>query len=193
MKIYPNHPSFRSLIKIVIGISLTMAFLVSAFPATTAQAKVKCVAYYTVKEGDTTPKIAQTFGLKWGEIANANDMEYPYKLKPGLRLCIPEEGSTEKSKSTTKGTVTVTSRGNLITITASGFSKKGSHYVKVRDVSTAVGGWYKIGKLNVPKKSSVTGYYVLPKQLKGSIYLEVCLKEGTTDEKICRVVLHRYV
>lgn len=193
MKIYHIRPSFRSMIKVAIGITLTTAFLVSAFPVTPAQAKVKCVAYYTVKEGDTTPKIAHTFGLKWGEIANANDLEYPYKLKPGLRLCIPEEGSVEKSKSTTKGTVTVTSRGNLITITASGFSKKGSYYVKVRDVSTEVGGWHKLGKLSVPKKSSVTGYYVLPKQLKGSIYLQVCLKEGTTDEKICRVVLHRYV
>ena len=64
---------------------IVIALVVAALPQS-AHSAAKCIAYYTVKEGDTTPYIAHTFGMKWGDIALANKLEYPYKLKPGQRL-----------------------------------------------------------------------------------------------------------
>jgi LysM repeat protein len=156
-------------------------------------AAVKCEAWYTVKEGDKTPYIAQTFGLKWRDIALANNLVYPYHLYPGQRLCIPDPDSLESIKEKPrKGKVSIASRGNFIIVTATNFPKKGVSYVKVRDGNASIGGWFKLGRMKVPKISTSTKYFTLPKKLKGSIWLEVCLKDGTTNKKICQTVLHRY-
>jgi hypothetical protein len=114
-------------------------------------------------------------------------------LKPGQRLCIPDPDSLESIKGKPrKGKVSVASRGNFIIVTAINFPKKGASYVKVRDGNANVGGWFKLGSMKVPKVSTTTKYFALPKELKGSIWMEVCLKDGTTNKKICQMVLHRY-
>jgi len=175
----------QSLTKTVLSILLALAVVMVSIPKP-AHAAQTCVAWYTVREGDTTPRIAHTFGLRWRKIAQANDLEYPYRLK-----CIPPEDFTPAKKKT-KETVSVSVVNNLISVSASGFAKKAAFYVKVRDITSTVGGWHKIGQLKVKRKTAKTGYYILPKELRGSIYLQVCLKNATTDEKICRTVLHIY-
>jgi LysM repeat protein len=59
-----------------------------------AIAKTPCDSYYKVKEGDSSSKIAHTFDLKWKEIALANNIKDPSKLKVGLVLCIPPKAYT---------------------------------------------------------------------------------------------------
>lgn len=178
-------------LRILVSSLLLLAFIITALPAP-AQAAQACAYYYTIKEGDTTPKIAHTFGFKWRIIALANDMEDPYKLVPGEVLCIPPAGTTTASFTDKSVKVTAVVRGNLITVTASGFDKKQVFIVKVREVTTGAGGWEKVGTLKVPKKRSVTSIYTLPRELRSAIYLEVCLKNATTDEKICRTSFHYY-
>lgn len=173
--------------------SLVALALVAAALPQSAHAAVKCVAYYTVKEGDRTPYIAHTFGMKWGDIALANKLEYPYKLKPGQRLCIPSQDSVIALKEKpAKGSISAFNRGNFIIVTASNFPKKAAFYVKVRDANSSIGGWYKLGGLKAPKKSTTTKYFTLPKELRSSIWLEVCEKNATTNKKTCQLVLRRY-
>jgi len=174
---------FFRLTAVAVCIAMLLAVMATALPQP-ALAKTPCDYYYKVKDGDTTPKIAHTFGLKWKEIALANNIKDPSKLKVGQILCIPPKAYTTE-------TTFVTVIGRRIQITASGFSTKNVFYVKVRDGSVGLGGWYKIGTFKIDKNKKVTDTYSLPKELSHALYVTVCLKNATTDELICRTVVHQ--
>lgn len=189
-------------VKTGFALLLALALVAASFP-TNVLAAAKCVAYYTVKEGDTTPKISKTFGLKWREIAKANDLELTWKPVPGTYLCIPAEGSITRGTSGS-GISTTTSvpsdrnasfsaqaAGNKITITGAGFKSKQVFNVKVRDADQNAGGWVKLGLFKISKKTTKSQSYPIPDGLRDDLYLDVCLKNTTTDELICRTVLHR--
>lgn len=188
-------------VKTGFALLLALALVAGSFPHN-ALAATKCVAYYTVQEGDTTPKISKTFGLKWRKIAKANDLQLAWKPVPGTYLCIPAEESTA-SKTSGSGLSTTTSVpsdsnasfsaqaiGNKITITGAGFKNKQVFNVKVRDAKKNVGGWVKVGLFKIPKNTTKTQSYPLPDALRNDLYLDICLKNASTDELICRTVLH---
>jgi len=199
-------------LKIALFVLITMAFVAGALPQKAVAAQ--CVDYYTVREGDTTPKISQTYGLKWREIADPNGLPRYWKPVEGTELCIPPGGDTSSSSSTTTTSSSTTSSttlssgtsvpgytnaiftagvvGNKVTVNGSNFPKKASFFVKVRDGNARIGGWEKLGTFNIPKKTNKQQTYTLPKDLKGSIYIDVCLKNASTDELVCRKVLHLY-
>jgi LysM repeat protein len=177
---------------VLMSVFIVIALIVATLPQS-AHAAPKCVAYYTVQEGDTTPYIAHTFGMKWGDIALANDLVYPWKLKPGQRLCIPSEANVEALKeSPSKGNINVYNRGNFIVASASSFPKKSTFYVNVRDITQSVGKLYKLGSFKVPKKGSVTKLFTLPKELRSAIWLQICTKEATTNKTTCKTVIRLY-
>jgi LysM repeat protein len=172
-------------IRIVAGISLILAIVAAALPQPVKAAS--CMKYYTVKEGEKRGEIAAKFDVKWIEIAKANDLEAPYELEAGQVLCIPFPYSV-----TLKNNLAVRSINNSIRVSASDFPKKSSYTVKARDITNGPGEWYELGKLKVKSASTATGSYILPKALRSSIYLQVCLKEGTTDKLTCKTVRHTF-
>lgn len=188
-------------LKIAFALFFALALVVGAFPQD-AQAAVKCVAYYTVQEGDTTPKISHTFKLKWREIADANDLERAWKPVSGTYLCIPEGGSSEtgskssglstttKVPSDSKASFTAQVGGRRVTVNLSDFTKKQVFFVKVRDAAQNVGGWTKIGTFRIPKSTTSSKVFQLPDSLRSKLYIDVCLKNASTDELICRTVLN---
>ncbi len=190
---------------IVMAVLLTLAFVAGAFPHN-ASAAVKCVAYYTVKEGDTTPKISHVHGLKWRDIADANDLERAWKPEEGVRLCIPAGGSVSTSTdeestglttttsvpSDSRGKFTAEVYGNRIYITTTNFANRRAYYLKVRDAEESIGGWEKLGSFKASKNTTETRLYTLPKDLRDAFYLDVCLKNATTDDLVCNTVLHLY-
>ena len=177
---------FRRLSILAIGLALVLSMVAAALPQP-AEAAVVCASYYTVKAGDTTVSIAQAFGMKWRKIAEANKLTYPYNLKVGQKLCIPDvNASTSES-----GTVSVVVRGMNVTVTASKFTARSVFYIKARAGTASVGGWYKLGMLKVNKNTTKTVLYTLPTALKTTSLITVCLKEATTDELICRTVVHQ--
>jgi len=188
-------------LKAVFAILIALTFVAGSLPIS-ALAATKCVAYYTVQEDDTTPKVSKTFGLKWREIAKANDLELAWKPVPGTYLCIPAEISTAGgiSGSGLSATTSVPSDsnasfsaqviGNKITITGAGFKNKQVFNLKVRDADQNAGGWLKVGLFKIPKKTTKTQSYPLPSALRDNLYLDICLKNASTDELICRTVLH---
>ncbi len=174
--------------KIIIFTTSILLFLAVALAALPQSAlAASCQAYYTVEKGDKTGAIAREFGVKWIEIAAANSLERPYQLTEGEQLCIPYPFSISL-----KNNLSVKNVNNLIKITASSFTTPGNYYVKVRDVTAGPGDWYKIGKMKVPVSRAVTSSFLLPKDLKGATFLQVCLKNGTTDDLICQTVRHIY-
>jgi len=166
--------------------ALLVAAMLAAFLPQPVQAAT-CARYYTVKEGDTTPKIAHTFDMKWGRIADANDLEYPYKLKVGQILCIPGEATTDTGENIS---YTVTARGTAITVKVTNPPTKRAYYVKVRDVTAGAGSWYKLGSFKVKKNATNSQVFSVPKDLRSKLYLQVCLKNASTNELTCRTVLH---
>ena len=188
-------------LKIAFALTIALALAVGAFPQI-AQAAVKCVAYYTVQEGDTTPKISHTFGLKWREIADANKLDRAWKPVEGTYLCIPEGGSS-KTSSKSSGLSTTTTvpsdnkasfsaqvGGRKVTVNLSNFTKKQVFFVKVRDANQNVGGWTKVGTFRLPKNTTGSKTYQLPDSLRNKLYIDVCIKNASTDELICRTVLN---
>lgn len=175
----------------VIAVFALVSILAPLAFAAPAQAAVVCRAYHTVVEGDRTPTIAHTYGLRWREIAKANNLEDMEKLIVGTVLCIPSDDAiTNQNKP--KTTLIAYTVNHRLTLTASGGDHKYVYIVKVRDLTSGVGSWEKIGRLKVNKKSTATASFTIPDKFKSAIYLEVCLKNQTTDEKICRTVLRRY-
>ena len=60
---------------------------------TTAPTTEPTTDTYTVKQGDSLWQIAQAklgSGWKWPDIANANDIKFPYTIYPGEKLKIPK-------------------------------------------------------------------------------------------------------
>ena len=165
---------------------LALAMLAAAFPQT-AQAAT-CSAYYTVKSGDTTNMIAHTYGLTWKQIAMANNIKSPYKLKVGQTLCIPAQGGTAAVQ---PGKMTAIANGNGLRVNMSNFDRRYIWIVKVKDTRTPLGTDYKVGQMVVPGKTTVSGFFNLPQALRKTPFLTVCVKNSTTDEKICQQITHK--
>lgn len=178
------------------SLAIALALAVAALP-TPVQAAGVCLSYYTVQAGDTTPKIAHTYGLKWREIAEANDMTSPYKIKTGDVLCIPAEGANANSSSAVtslSGSYAVSVVNSLISvkIRAGKDDDKEIYVIKVRDGTASIGGWYKLDSVKIPKNDTITNYYSVPKELRNSLYLQVCIKNMVTDDLTCKTVLRAY-
>ncbi len=175
--------SIHPTLKIALSVLLILVVAAAALPQTAMAAS--CKAYYTVQKGDKTGTIVRMYGVKWIEIAAANDLERPTKLVVGDQLCIPFKHSVSL-----KNNIAVSNVNNLIKITASDFKENGKYYVRVRDITSGAGKWYKIGTFKALRNKTVWGKYLLPKQLKSSIYFEVCLKNATSNEVVCKNVRH---
>ncbi len=168
---------------------VALTLLVGSLPQTAQAASAPCVTYYTFKKGDTTASVAHTFDLAWWEIGLANNMKYPYKPTVGQRLCIPSKGWAE-SQTTVSGNLSASAKGSQVSVVASAFTARYLWVVKVKDTTGQVPGDFKIGRMVIPKTTTVKGTFPLPTQLRKSTYLTVCLKNQTTDEKICKNIIH---
>jgi hypothetical protein len=62
--------------------------------------------------------------------------------------------------------------------------------VKVRDAGQGVGGWKLLGKIKIPKKTTQTNIFPIPKALAKTVYLNVCQKNMFTNKLTCKVVVN---
>jgi len=174
---------------LALTVLVTLAFLAAALPQPVQAASAPCVTYYTYKKGDKTYSVAKTFGLAWWEIGLANNLKYPYIPTVGQRLCIPPQGWAE-SQPTVTGYMSAISKGSKLTVTASGFTTRYLWMVKVKDSTGKVSGDFKVGRMLIPATTRVKAGFQLPAELRNSSLLTVCLKNQTTDEKICKNIVH---
>lgn len=172
----------------LVSLTLVLSFLAVSLPqpVKAATEAVSCDTYYTVKSGDTLRSIAQAYGLKWRDLAEANNIKYPYKVKVGQKLCIPALEETE----TENVTLTISVTGSVVHVKAYSSKYRYKYAVKVRAGDTGIGGWYNVGTLKLPKKTTINAVYALPKDLRTVSPITVCLKNQSTDNLICRTVIH---
>jgi LysM repeat protein len=180
--------------RLSVAVVLVLTLFLAAIPQP-AQAAT-CRTYHYVREGDTIVSIAKTYGLKWREIADANNLDYPYDLDVGDRLCIPpkdtdDDDDDENTDDDVEFRYSVSATHSAISITVSGLNiKKAAFNVRVRNASTGVGGWVKLGRLKAEKKETTKMVFSVPAEFRSTLYLSVCLKNLTTDELTCKTVIH---
>jgi hypothetical protein len=179
--------------KIVISLFLTLAFLVAALPQTAQAATVTCQTYHFVREGQTKPYIAHTYNVRWKAIASANHMDKSEKPEVGQKLCIPPVSSKNSNKtvvpkSDTSANVQVNISAGKIYLTLSGFSENHTYLAKARGLNGGAGGWYRLGFFDVKKNKTQYFSFYVPNDLRDETYVNVCIKDQSTDELVCRTV-----
>jgi hypothetical protein len=192
--------------KFAFSATIVLAML-AAFLPQAALAATNCQAYHTFRAGDTTPSISQFYGFKWKDIATANDMKANEKPSVGQVLCIPAQSSTISKKAASasnapsnkgmflppseNGAVfTVRITRHQIDTTLSNFSYFHVYVVKVRDASTAFGGWYTLGKVTIITLTRQSFLFEVPKDLKHTTHLSVCFKDQISGVLVCRSALN---
>lgn len=186
-----NHSWTRWMV-ITLCVTMMLALVAAAAPKP-AMAAVECVTYHIAKKSDTTSFIAHTYGLKWKEIALANKLKEPYRFKDGQLLCIPAAGAIDTEgdyPTTAKAVLSAYTKGGKLYLTLSGVSRKSVFVVKVRDAFLDAGGYTKLGNLKIEKNDKVSESYTLPKSLYDKDFLDVCVKNSSTDELVCRTILN---
>ncbi len=171
---------------------LVLALLMGALPgaALAAPPAQACSVHYTVKSGDTLSAIAASYSVNWQDIASANSLNSPYVLTIGQTLCIP--GATSSSPSSTSTTTTTASKGftietqgNRLVITVTKFSKKAIYYARANDGSRFNTDWLRLGRLRVDKNGNAKVSFQIPKGLRNTTDLAVCLKNVRNDDVSC--------
>ena len=190
--------------KLAFSAILVLAML-AAFLPQTALAATTCQSYHTFRSGDTTPSISQFFGLKWKDIAAANNMKPNEKPSLGQVLCIPPLSESKKATSTSNTTFskgvflpasesgavfTVRINRHQINTTLANFSYFHIYEVKVRDARTAIGGWYHLGKIKVITLTRQSFSFEVPKDLIRTTHLSVCFKDQISGDLVCRNALN---
>jgi hypothetical protein len=184
-----NKPMLRMgsiALSILIALSMTAAALPQpafAAGATTAT----CASNYTVKKSDTKSSIADAYGLKWWEIAKANNMPANPKPVVGATLCIPTKSW---AASAYNGTMTSSAIGKKLTVTMSGFDMRSVWNVKVKDATGGVNEYFKLGRIITPAQGNVTHIYNLPQDLLKTPSLLVCVTNADSSRTICNKIDH---
>jgi LysM repeat protein len=192
MKTIFSHILNKSVLRIGgIGLSVLMALSMMAAalpqPALAAASTPTCAYTYTVKSGDTKGMIADKYGLKWWEIAKANNLHPTAKPVVGAKLCIPTK---DWASSATTGTMTATAAGKRLSVKMSGFSTAGVWNVRVKDDQAGIDAFYKVGRITAPAKGSVTKGFNLPESLLKTPKLTVCTTNADSSVDICTHIVH---
>lgn len=167
----------------------TILLLFSSAPAPAA-AQSRCQDTYTVQYGDYLVKIAAEYeGITFLDIARANDLEAPYTLTFGQKLCIPEKtvsGSTGgTTTSITSSNFSLRKQGSKLRVSVEDLQRNEIYFVKVADAGRSSLEWFKVGLLATDGNREGQGTFSLPDKLADATALTVCLKNVVTDDVIC--------
>ena len=182
----------------VIGLLLAMTLILASAPqpamavSGVAATDAACKETYTVKSGDYLVKIADAHDVDWRDLAEANDLEAPYVVFVGMKMCIPAKSGSGSgssggttSGSSGKASFTAVKSQNSLVISTSSFPTKSSYYVKVDDARNNRLEWHKIGTLRTGNETAVKVTLKLPDELRNSNSFLVCLKNVYSDAQIC--------
>ena len=174
---------------ILVTLACILALLSTASPARAAT----CQDTYTVQAGDFLIKIAAEYdGISFIDIARANDIESPYTILRGQKLCIPEPGAAGSTGGTTGGVTGVTSsnfslrrQGDRLRVSVEDLQRSETYFVKVADADKSSLEWFKVGVLSTDRDREGQGNFDLPADLRNADSFIVCLKNVVTDDLIC--------
>ena len=175
----------------LIYVFLTICLLLSA-PPISSRAASSCDTPYTVRSGDTLAKIGEQYEISAYRVANYNELKEPYILWVSMKLCIPDKPKYENKQPTlakkyanrAAADFSVRREGESLVVRVINYSTRTIFLVKVDDASDPARSFIKLGKLNPANGSEFR--FRLPKDLQETKPLWVCMKNQTTDMRICR-------
>ena len=175
--------SIQRFAQVALAVVLAVAVLAAALPRP-AQAAVNavCDETITVKQGDTIYNLSKKYEVTVYKLAKANNLEKPYTLTVGQKLCIPkvpEPSSNYKWSALFKN--------GEMTVSGSKFKKTHPFIIKMRAVDDMT--WYKLGKAVTDKSGELDKTYKVPKALSKDTFVYVCLKDAVTDYLDCKRVV----
>jgi hypothetical protein len=185
--------------KRTIFVTVTTILLLFSSAPTSATAQRRCQDTYTVQYGDYLIKIAAEYeGVNFLDIARANDLEAPYTLTFGQKLCIPKQAVSTSSAGTTtaitSSNFTLRKQGSKLKVSVEDLQRTEIYYVKVDDAGKSGLEWFKVGILTTDSNREGQGTFALPDKLAKATAFTVCLKNVVTDDVICsNSGLTRYV
>jgi LysM repeat protein len=176
--------------KRTIFITVTTILLLFSSAPVSAAAQSRCQDTYTVQYGDYLIKIAAEYeGISFLDIARANDLEAPYTLTFGQKLCIPKQavsGSTGgTTTSVTSSNFSLRKQGSKLRLSVENLQRTEIYFVKVADAGKSSPEWFKVGLLTTDQNREGKGTFSLPDKLASATALTVCLKNVVTDDVIC--------
>jgi LysM repeat protein len=193
-----RQPKWQSWLSKVVSSLLVLAVMAGAMPqaalaaapAAPATATAACVQNYTVKSGDTVSSIADQFKVTVAELANENGLKDPYVIFVGQVLCIPGSTTTTttSTSTTSKSGISITVDGIFMTIKVSSYTKRSVFIVKAQPGQRGGYAYIKMGRIKTDKNGSGSVTLKIPKKLRIFDYLQVCLKNATTDSVKCEYV-----
>jgi LysM repeat protein len=175
---------------VALSVFLALSMMAAAFPQTALAAgttTVPCATTHKIISTDTKSSIADTYKLKWWQIAQANNIAPNAKLDFGSTLCIPTKAWVA---SVTTGSMTATAVGKKLSVTMSDFRSRDIWNVRVKDASNKTAGYTNVGRIAVPQIGSVTGIYSLPQAFLQTPTLKVCVT-SQASVVICQVIKHK--
>lgn len=177
----------------LLSLALVTAILSAAIPqpaaAQSRPSRKDCPQFYRVRPGDMLLKIAEAYRVDWRELARINDIEYPFDIYYGTRLCIPTRKQARWPTDAASGPVQF--RTNLFTsvlvLHLDEVPARSIFNVRVRD-ETGGSAWRKVGTLRAGDSTAVSGSFDLPRALQTASSLTICLKNVRNDRVSCRTI-----
>jgi LysM repeat protein len=174
---------------------LVVAALASILPGKTASAETDqgCIGKYEVKTGDTLNKIAEENHIRTDDLAELNAILPPFfTIYVGQKICIPvkSKGANRLPKwgDQPAADFTVKLEKDRFSIETSNFPKNNAYLVKVAGINPVANRDYlKVATLHTAKGGALSATYPLPKSLKNTSRVWVCLKNTLTDANVCRM------
>ena len=177
-----------------LGLLLALSLLASAMPALAAPAASidweDCWYTYEVKRGDNLRNIASKFGINPGSIVHDTELDPPYTIYVGQRLCIPKKNVNDAPSVTTKQRnafavyFTAGRDGNDILVYTYNYP---STTVLVKGENAGNSSWklVDIAKINIAATGNrKTWRFKLPTELRVKKLL-ICLKDKRTGYLQC--------
>jgi LysM repeat protein len=178
----------------ILGILLALSLLASTMPALAAPtAKIDwedCWYTYEVKRGDNLRSISNKFGINVGSIVDETEMDPPYTIYVGQRLCIPKKNiKNAPNVSTSRRNAyavyfTAGRSGNDILVYTYNYPKT---TVLVKGENAGNSSWklVDIGKINIAAAGNRKVWrFRLPSELRVKKLL-ICLKDRRTGYLQC--------
>jgi LysM repeat protein len=178
----------------VLGILLALSLLAPALPASAAPAEKidwdDCWYTYEVKRGDTLRSISNKFGINVGSIVDETEMDPPYTIYVGQRLCIPKKNIQDAPNVSSKQRnayavyFTAGRDGNDILVYTYNYPNT---TVLVKGENAGNSSWklVDIGKINIAAAGNrKTWRFRLPTELRVKKLL-ICLKDKRTGNLQC--------
>lgn len=175
-------------VTILLALSLLAAFIPQ--PASAKYDPDDCAYTYEVRRGATLTSIARAYGTQPKQIVYINEMDPPYTIYVGQRLCIPEKDKKDLSKLASKYAnaaavyFTAGRSGNDIIIYTYNYPKT---TVQIKGENAGASGWklVDIGTINIARIGNRQVLrFRLPPELRVKKLL-ICLKSKKSGYLQC--------